>query len=109
MRVGTRRMFCRCCWRATKFETFCVEFFAWNFSRADSESRTSDQARHATPQLVILRLQVVILRESGGPSTPQRHGSITDASEYWVARSSRAMTAVGVANGDAPQKPGDDG
>jgi hypothetical protein len=27
------------------------------------------------------------------PSTPQPTASITDASEYWVARSSRAMTA----------------
>ena len=37
--------------------------------------------------------KVVILRESGGSSTPRPFGSITDVSEYWVARSSRATTA----------------
>jgi hypothetical protein len=28
----------------------------------------------------------VILREGGGSSTPRLHGSITNASEYWIAR-----------------------
>jgi hypothetical protein len=39
---------------------------------------------------------VVILRESGGSSTPRPFGSIAAALEYWVARSSLV-------------KPGDDG
>src|SRR5437879_6141423 len=37
---------------------------------------------------------LVILRESGGSSTPQPRGSIATALEYLVARSSRAMTDV---------------
>jgi hypothetical protein len=39
-------------------------------------------------------LVAVIPRESGGPSTPQLHCSVIDALEYWVARSSRAMTSI---------------
>jgi hypothetical protein len=30
--------------------------------------------------------EAVILRESGGSSTPQLPGSIIDVSEYWIAR-----------------------
>jgi len=33
-------------------------------------------------------------REGGASSTPRPIDSITTASEYWIARSSRAMTAV---------------
>lgn len=33
-----------------------------------------------------------MLRGSGASSTPQPIDSITSASEYWIARSSRAMT-----------------
>src|SRR5204863_8962329 len=40
--------------------------------------------------------------EGGGSSTSQRFGSITTALEYWVARSSRAMTVVrGMADDDS--------
>jgi len=35
-------------------------------------------------------------REGGASSTPQRIGSITTVSEYWIARSSWAMTTFGV-------------
>jgi hypothetical protein len=44
----------------------------------------------------------------GVSSTPRLHDSITDASEYWVARSSRAMTAETVArlfSTDTPSHP----
>jgi hypothetical protein len=34
----------------------------------------------------LLHRRPVILRESGVSSTPQLFGSITNASEYWVAR-----------------------
>src|SRR5665213_1578741 len=37
-------------------------------------------------------IKVVIPRESGGSSTPRSIGPIAGVSEYWVARSSRAMT-----------------
>jgi hypothetical protein len=37
--------------------------------------------------------EVVILRESGGSSTPRPVDSIAGVPAYWVARSSRAMTA----------------
>ena len=40
---------------------------------------------------------VVIPRACGVSSTPQLLDSITDVSEYWIARSSRAMTAGSVA------------
>jgi hypothetical protein len=33
-----------------------------------------------------LLVETVILRESGVSSTPQLFGSITSASEYWIAR-----------------------
>src|SRR5665213_4383170 len=36
--------------------------------------------------------KLVILRESGGSSTPRLLGSIIGFSDYWIARSSRAMT-----------------
>jgi hypothetical protein len=38
----------------------------------------------------------VILREGGVSSTPRPFGSVTDASEYWIVRSSRTMTNIGV-------------
>jgi hypothetical protein len=38
----------------------------------------------------------VIPRESGESSTPRPLDSITASSEYWIARSSRAMTTEGV-------------
>src|SRR3981081_4269214 len=37
--------------------------------------------------------EVVILRESGVSSTPQLLGSVTSASEYWIALLSRKMKA----------------
>jgi len=37
-------------------------------------------------------ITAVIPRESGESSKPRPLGSITDVSEYWIARSSRAMT-----------------
>src|SRR6202030_1068494 len=40
--------------------------------------------------------QLVILRESGGSSTPRPLDQSPASLEYWVARSSRAMTVVGV-------------
>jgi hypothetical protein len=41
-------------------------------------------------------------RACGVSSTPRLFGSITDASEYWVARSSRAMTAESAARVPTP-------
>jgi hypothetical protein len=49
--------------------------------------------------------EVVILRESGGSSKPRLLGFITDLSDYWVARSSRATTAGDVATDDALRRP----
>ena len=39
-----------------------------------------------------MEVTAVIPRESGVSSTPRLLDSITGVSEYWVARSSRAMT-----------------
>jgi hypothetical protein len=44
----------------------------------------------------------VIPRACGVSSTPRLLGSITDGSEYWVARSSRAMTAESAARVPTP-------
>ena len=38
----------------------------------------------------------VVLRESGGPSTPRPLGKSLPSLEYWIVRSSRTMTARGL-------------
>jgi hypothetical protein len=47
-----------------------------------------------------IRIVAVMLRESGASGTLRLLGSSRAVSEYWIARSSRAMTAVG---GDGPR------
>jgi hypothetical protein len=46
-------------------------------------------------RLIAQRIHIngVMPREGGASSTPQLLDSITASSEYWIARSSRAMTA----------------
>ncbi len=46
--------------------------------------------------VVITSTPIVVPRESGVPSTPGRQRLSRSAAAYWVARSSRAMTVVGV-------------
>jgi hypothetical protein len=43
-----------------------------------------------------LHIPPVVLRECGGPSIPEAVEIDREAAAYWVARSSRAMTPVGM-------------
>jgi hypothetical protein len=69
-------------------------------SRSDSENGLLRRFRLSLVELRRTSLashKVVIPRACGVSSTPRLPDSITDVSEYWIARSSRAMTAGSVA------------